>query len=138
MEPETTRMARANSLFPRIVLTALAAMLCCSPGSAPAAGQARTPASAAADAGAVLKQYCVTCHNDRLKTADLALNQLDPAKVQENPAIWEQVVRKLRTGTMPPPGSPRPGQAGYDLTAGWLESELNRTAQPNPGRPALR
>ena len=102
----------------------------------------RTPVGAAvpeaAKASAVLKQYCVTCHNDRLKTADLSLNQLNPAKVQENPAAWEKVVRKLRTGTMPPPGSPRPDRAAYELTTSWLESELDRTAQSNPGRPALR
>jgi len=91
-----------------------------------------------AEASAVLKQYCITCHNDRLKTAGLALDLLDPARVQESPAAWEKVVRKLRTGTMPPPGSPRPDRADYDVTASWLEGELDRTAQLNPGRPALR
>jgi mono/diheme cytochrome c family protein len=95
-------------------------------------------ASTASEAGAVLGQYCVSCHNDRLKTADLSLNPLDPAKVQQHPAVWERVVRKLRTGTMPPPGSPRPDRAAYEATASWLESELDRTAQTNPGRLALR
>src|SRR4029453_16922946 len=57
---------------------------------------------------------------------------------QQDPAAWEKVVRKLRTGTMPPSGSPRPTVEVYDATASWLESELDRTAQPNPGRPALR
>src|SRR5207237_692126 len=58
--------------------------------------------------------------------------------VHENSAAWEKVVRKLRTGTMPPQGSARPQPEVYDATASWLEAELDRTAQPNPGRPALR
>jgi mono/diheme cytochrome c family protein len=87
---------------------------------------------------AVLNQYCVSCHNEKLMTANFAIDRLNPEKVQQNPAAWEKVVRKLRTGTMPPPGSPRPALEVYDATASWLESELDRTAQANPGRPALR
>jgi hypothetical protein len=70
--------------------------------------------------------------------AGLAIDRLSTAKVQQNPAAWEKVVRKLRTGTMPPAGSPRPAPEVYDATASWLEAELDRTARPNPGRPALR
>jgi len=119
-------MRRANS-----IIKALPLMLLCWTS-------VRAAIPTAADTNAVLKQYCFTCHNDRVKTADLALNQLNTSRVQENPAAWEKVVRKLRTGTMPPPGSPRPDRAAYELTTSWLESELNRTAQSNPGRPALR
>ena len=60
------------------------------------------------ETAAVLKQYCVSCHNERLMTAGLAIDRLNAEKVQQNPAAWEKVVRKLRTGTMPPPGNPRP------------------------------
>jgi cytochrome c551/c552 len=102
------------------------------------AGAASATAPSAAEASSTLKQYCVSCHNERLKTAGLVLNQIDPAKVQEHPDVWEKVVRKLKTGTMPPPGSPRPERAAYDQTVSWLESELDRTAQLNAGRPALR
>jgi cytochrome c551/c552 len=102
------------------------------------AGAASAAAPSAAEASSTLKQYCVSCHNERLKTAGLVLNQMDPAKVQEHPDVWEKVVRKLKTGTMPPPGSPRPERAAYDQTVSWLESELDRTAQLNAGRPALR
>jgi mono/diheme cytochrome c family protein len=91
-----------------------------------------------AETAAVLNQYCVTCHNQRTMTANLAIDRLNPERVQQNPAAWEKVVRKLRTGTMPPAGSPRPAPEVYDATASWLEAELDRTAQPNPGRPALR
>jgi len=125
-------MAHTSSILPKTICTALVIMaMCWMPVSAPAR-------QTAAEAAAVLKQYCLTCHNERLKTAGLVLSQLDTAKVQENPAAWEKVVRKLRTGTMPPPGSPRPERVAYDLTASWLETELDRTAQSKPGKPALR
>src|SRR5437773_6806530 len=73
------------------------------PGIAPA-----PVAAPAAETAAVVNQYCVTCHNERLNTANFAIDKLNPEKVQLNPAAWEKVVRKLRTGSMPPPGSPRP------------------------------
>jgi len=103
----------------------------------PVASPALTPPRAA-ETAAVVNQYCVTCHNERLMTANFAIDHLNPEKVQQDPAMWEKVVRKLRTGTMPPPGSPRPAPEVYNATAAWLESELDRTAVSNPGRPALR
>lgn len=84
---------------------------------------------------AVLNQYCVTCHNKELKTAGLALDQVDVEEVGENAPVWENVVRKLRTGAMPPPGAPRPDTATYAGFATYLEAALDRAAQarPNPG-----
>src|SRR5678816_872634 len=101
-------------------------------------GAPRMAPAPASETAAVLKQYCVTCHNEKTRTAELAIDRLDLEKVQQNPAAWEKVIRKLRTGTMPPAGSPRPAPEIYDATASWLETELDRTAQRNPGRPALR
>src|SRR6185295_18473081 len=57
---------------------------------------------------AVLDKYCVTCHNQRLKTGGLALDVLDLARPGEHADVWEKVVHKIRTGAMPPPGRPRP------------------------------
>ena len=56
----------------------------------------------------LLDQYCVTCHNQRLKTANLTLDKLDPANVAAQPESWEKVVRKLRAGMMPPSASRGP------------------------------
>jgi len=93
-------------------------------------------ASAASEpaARAVLDRYCVTCHNDRLKTAGLSL--ADVSDVPGQAEMLEKVVRKLRAGTMPPAGSTRPDSAGYASLRGWLEQELDGAAQlhPNPGR----
>ena len=93
----------------------------------------QTPASSQR---AVLDRYCVTCHNERLKTADLMLDTLDVTNVPTQGEVWEKVIRKLRAGLMPPAGRPRPDKATYEGLASWLESELDRhaAAHPNPGR----
>jgi len=81
---------------------------------------------------AVLDRYCVSCHNQRLKTAGLLLDQLDIGKVSENPEAWEKVVRKLRAGMMPPAGLPRPEPAVAAQLASYLENELDRAAANRP------
>ena len=85
---------------------------------------------------ALLKQYCITCHNHRLNTGNLALDTLDLADAGSNASVWEKVVRKLRAGVMPPAGRPRPDERTHDAFVGWLEGELDRAAaaHPNPGR----
>ncbi len=87
----------------------------------------------------MLRQYCIACHNQRAKVGGLALDTLDMAHVGENADVWEQVVRKLRTGAMPPAGRPRPDTAVSAEVVTWLETELDRAAleHPNPGRPTL-
>ena len=88
---------------------------------------------------AVLQQYCITCHNQRARVGGLALDTLDMAHVSERVDVWEQVVRKVRTGAMPPAGRPRPDTATIDAFATALETQLDRAAleHPNPGRPTL-
>src|ERR1700726_1752561 len=77
----------------------------------------------------VLDTYCVTCHNQRLRTAGLTLDTMDTAKIPAQAEIWEKVVRKLRSGTMPPAGAPRPDRATYNWMASWLEGELDHGAE---------
>jgi hypothetical protein len=82
-------------------------------------------------------KYCVTCHNERLKTANLLLDKADD-QVASASDTWEKVVVQLRSRAMPPPNMPRPDNATYAAVARWLEGELDRAAaaRPNPGRPA--
>ena len=88
---------------------------------------------------ALLDQYCVTCHNDKVKTANLSLQSADIKSVADHPELWEQVIRKLRAGMMPPPGMPRPPLAKYEQLRDWLEAEIDRKAaeHPNPGSVVL-
>ncbi len=111
-----------------------------SAGCLQASGQESLPAvpSDVSTNTALVNQYCVTCHNEKLKTSGLMLDKTDLAMVSEDAPVWEKVVRKLRAGQMPPLGMPRPDKPAYDSLASYLETELDRTAasNPNPGRPA--
>src|ERR1700676_3563531 len=88
---------------------------------------------------ALLDRYCVTCHNEKLKTAGLMLDKLDVDKVSEAAPVWEKVIKKLRTYAMPPNGMPRPDKAAYDAFATYLETSIDSAAaaKPNPGRTAV-
>jgi len=99
----------------------------------------RTAASPAVRYRAVLNQYCVSCHSDRLKTGGLTLQSLDLNNVPAHAATLEKVVRKLRAGMMPPAGNRRPDTATYASLIGWLETSLDESAarHPFPGRPLL-
>ncbi|HEX4136649.1 MAG TPA: DUF1592 domain-containing protein [Bryobacteraceae bacterium] len=84
---------------------------------------------------ALLDRYCITCHNEKLKTGGLMLDKLDVAHPGPQAETWEKVIRKVRAGMMPPGGASRPDRATLDAFAGKLEAELDRAAaaNPNPG-----
>ena len=96
------------------------------PAAAPAAANAASPEAA------FLNQYCITCHNQRLKAnfGNLALDSLDVAHVGSATETWEKVVKKIRTGMMPPSGTRRPERAALDKFAGEIESRLDRAVDP--------
>ena len=87
-----------------------------------------------------LTRYCVTCHNDALRTANLSLQHVAFDDVTKDAATWEKVLRKLQARAMPPAGVPRPTDATYASIAAFVESELDQSARdfPHPGRPRLR
>jgi len=88
---------------------------------------------------AMLDKYCVTCHNQRLRTASLTLDTMNLDRVGDNAETWEKVLRKLHGGMMPPQGMPRPDDATVTKFTGWLETSLDRAAasHPEPGRSTL-
>jgi len=102
-----------------------------------ATGQTPSDRTAAADAArTALQKYCVTCHNERLKTAGLTLDSLDVEHAADRPEIWEKVAHKLRAHEMPPASAPRPDDATYGALASFIETSLDRAAalRPDPGR----
>src|SRR5262249_5047801 len=125
LRPPSPRSGRgpARPKFPFIVWSAVL-LLATSPGVArqsPAVKPAAAAASPSAqDVRATINQYCVTCHNQRIKTANLELDTKDVNRLETDTVAWEAVVRKLRTGMMPPKNAPRPDRATLDATAGWL------------------
>jgi hypothetical protein len=88
---------------------------------------------------AVVKTYCVTCHNDRLRTGELSLEHADVTDIPRHAELWEKVIRKVRAGMMPPAGLPRPEAAALEAFASHLETSIDRAAAaaPRPGRTAL-
>src|SRR5579863_3971383 len=101
------------------------------------AALAAVPAlNAQSQSAALLNRFCVTCHNDKLKTGGLVLNPADLARVPETAETWEKVIRKLRAGAMPPAGAPKPAPAAALALRASLETELDRAAadHPKPGK----
>jgi cytochrome c5 len=118
-----------------------------SSGAAPAVRPATTvqqpaaaPASPAPDLSkqrAVLDQYCVVCHNQKLKTANLLLDQVDLAHFADHPDLGEKIVRKLRAGMMPPTGMPRPDPTTREALITWMEQQLDSHATTNLVPPGI-
>src|SRR6185503_16241439 len=84
----------------------------------------------------VLDRYCAACHNEKLKTAGLNLVQADLSKPGAYPELWEKVVRKVRTGVMPPANMAQPSEAERLTLLAFLATSLDAAsaARPNPGR----
>jgi hypothetical protein len=97
---------------------------------------ARTPS----DRTHLLQQYCSGCHNDKLKTAGMSVQQLDAARLGPDDATWEGILRRLSLGEMPPKGMPRPPKEQVADFTHWLAGSLDSlaSASPNPGRATLR
>ena len=133
-----TSIPRIAVLCAGLALAASAALPAGLSAQAPAASEPRAaaPADAAASSRQLLDRYCVTCHNDRLETAGLSLQEIDTLHVAEGAATWEKVIRKLRTGTMPPSNRPQPSAGARRAALEWLETSLDAAseANPNPGR----
>ena len=113
-----------------------------SPGTAAQQTARRAPlpgVAADSDFQKTVSTYCFTCHNDKLKTGGLALDRPELADVAAHADVWEKVIRKVRTGMMPPAGVPRPSAAERDVLLSSLVASLDEAAKdrPNPGRPLV-
>jgi len=106
--------------------------------SAPPPQQHAAPATATTER-ALVNQYCVVCHSDKLKTGGLSLQSADMTNLPTGAETWEKVIHKVRLGAMPPQGMPRPDAATMNRFATWLETSIDKasTAHPNPGRATL-
>jgi hypothetical protein len=110
-----------------------------SQGQAPAPSQSRTVAPSVSPQQALISRYCVSCHNDRLRSGGLALSALNLDDVGQSAEIAEKVIRKLRGGLMPPAGAKRPDAHAAAEFVSWLENKIDAAAtESKPGRVALR
>jgi len=91
--------------------------------SIPSPSQAPDPADAQL---AVVKQYCVGCHNDKAKTGGVSFEGITAATIAQDPERFEKAVRKLRGRVMPPPGAKQPDGKAVDSLVAWLENSLDK------------
>jgi cytochrome c5 len=126
-----------------VALAAVGLLEAVAPASAPVSQSAQPSSSntkqASSPARAVLDQYCVACHGGSAPQAGLALDKLDPARVENNAEAWEKVIAKLGARAMPPAGRPRPDEATYERLVASLAAPLDAAAlaRPDPGRTVL-
>ena len=87
--------------------------------------------------GTFVNRYCATCHSQGLKTAGVVLQGLDPTKPGDQAADWERILRKVRSGQMPPTAAPHADAATTAAFVSNLESALDKAIElhPNPGAP---
>jgi mono/diheme cytochrome c family protein len=120
---------RSRTLGVSIGCAVLVALSCTASASAQTADSAKTPRT-------FIDTYCITCHNQKLKTAGLALDTVDLTKPTANAEVLEKVIAKLRAGSMPPPKMPRADPATYRAIATQLEASIDQASagHADPGR----
>ncbi|HEY6506366.1 MAG TPA: DUF1592 domain-containing protein, partial [Vicinamibacterales bacterium] len=127
-----SRLVRLLSIAAGVGLLAVSTASVRGQSGAPGPRSAAPAPIATQQMRALVDRYCVTCHSDRVKTANLSLQGLDLERVADHADVWEKVIRKLRAGVMPPPDLPRPSLAEYEGLRDWLESEIDRVAATRP------
>ena len=120
----------------RQVSLAVLLALCLPPVSESAPPPQDASAAPAASPTQFLDRYCAACHNERVKSGGLNLNAANPARPGAQPELWEKVVRKVRTGVMPPPNAMQPPDPERRVALTSLETALDAAsaAKLNPGR----
>jgi mono/diheme cytochrome c family protein len=86
------------------------------------------PVTASSSPREIVNQYCIGCHNQRLKTAGLELDQLDLSKTAENAATLEKLVHMVGTGMMPPATAAHPSWDVREALVTKLENQLDKSA----------
>src|SRR5687768_8234869 len=93
-----------------------------------AAVASQDAAMSVASQQALVKQYCIGCHNDTTKSGDFSFEKIDMSHPDQHAQQVEKVILKLRTGMMPPAGRPRPNPETVKAFTSALEAEIDRVA----------
>ena len=90
----------------------------------------------------VLSRNCSGCHNESLNSGGLDITPFtSAASLTESREGWEVILKKLRSGEMPPKGMPRPPQPQMEAVIQYLQGEFekaDRNVKPDPGRVTAR
>ncbi|MFN7138200.1 MAG: DUF1592 domain-containing protein [Limisphaerales bacterium] len=89
----------------------------------------------------LISEYCLDCHNDRRRRADLSLEMFHTeADAMKNRAVWEKVLHNIQSGEMPPKSKPQPTLEERETITEWIQDRLLRAdcSNPDPGRVTIR
>jgi len=93
----------------------------------------------AADEWSVIEGYCYQCHNDEDWAGSVAFNLMSKDGVPHEAEIFEEAIRRLNGGHMPPPGAERPPERELKALVAWLENTIDEAAgTPPAGNVPLR
>jgi hypothetical protein len=113
----------------RVVGRGIAALVCT---CLVAAGGDSKSSATSAPGTTFVKQYCTTCHNDKLRTSGLTLEHIDVSDVSPNLDLLEKVLRKVRFGLMPPAGARQPASDARETFVANLEASLDQAELERP------
>ena len=88
---------------------------------------------------ALVNDYCAGCHNDKSKSGNFSWNEVDLAHPEKTAERSEKIIRKIRSGMMPPAGARRPDRATLRSFAAGMETRIDQAAakQPHADAPEL-
>ncbi|MCP5144606.1 MAG: DUF1592 domain-containing protein [Gammaproteobacteria bacterium] len=82
----------------------------------------------------LLEDSCYKCHNFEDWAGQVAFDAMSADDVPREAKVWEEAVRKLRGGLMPPPGESQPTPQAREEMVRSLENALDAAAvEPDPG-----
>ena len=105
------------------------------PDSLLPSGPAHPPSTSDDAYSQLIQEYCVRCHGDRIQQANLSLVNFAVATADRNAEVAEKMIRKLRTGLMPPAGQRRPDGEALTAFVSAVEARVDEVAggRPSPG-----
>ena len=85
---------------------------------------------------AVVDSSCLDCHNAAEAVAGLNFERIGTDDIPANAHVWEDVIRKLRAGLMPPADGPALEPEARASLVAWIENEIDSNSElhlPAPG-----
>lgn len=80
----------------------------------------------------VIENYCYQCHNDEDWAGSIAFNLMSVDEISHDAEIWEEAIRRIEGGHMPPPGNDRPSGLEINQLLAWLENKIDESASNTP------
>ncbi len=91
---------------------------------------------------AFFKHHCLECHSGEEPEGEMRLDQLKPEFADEaGRKPWRAVLKRLRSGQMPPKEKPRPPEPDIHAVADWISSKVRAAEaveRQTKGRVVLR